>query len=196
MQGGLFLKLRLLRRQMMLTVHNPHACTHSYDAMSAHTLFRSAGVSQRLYKAFLEPMLLVTLFAPPTELSAAAALGGCLPLAACDGAARFDVRRACKQACARLPYRVQTRAFECRGCLKGSNPPFLPAAGTLWHVMYVTWLMIQTLLSPAGTLYYFALAHQADFDVRWCRGPVGERILAPFADHLKALGVKILGVLQ
>jgi hypothetical protein len=43
--------------------------------MSAYTLFKEAGVSARLYRAFLEPMLLVTLFAPPTELSAAAALG-------------------------------------------------------------------------------------------------------------------------
>ena len=44
--------------------------------MSAYTLFKEAGVTARLYKSFLEPMLLVTLFAPPTELSAAAALGG------------------------------------------------------------------------------------------------------------------------
>jgi hypothetical protein len=43
--------------------------------MSAYTLFKEAGVSGRLYRSFLEPMLLVTLFAPPTELSAAAALG-------------------------------------------------------------------------------------------------------------------------
>jgi hypothetical protein len=27
----------------------------------------------------------------------------------------------------------------------------------------------------AGALYYFALAHQPDFDVRWCKGPIGEQ---------------------
>lgn len=43
--------------------------------MSAYELFKSAGVSKQLYDKFLAPMLLVTLFAPPTELSAAAALG-------------------------------------------------------------------------------------------------------------------------
>jgi hypothetical protein len=48
----------------------------AYDALSAWELFSLAGVSESLYKRFLEPMLLVTLFAPPTELSAAAALGG------------------------------------------------------------------------------------------------------------------------
>lgn len=44
--------------------------------MSAYELFASSGVSKRLYDNFLSPMLLVTLFAPPTQLSAAAALGG------------------------------------------------------------------------------------------------------------------------
>lgn len=43
--------------------------------MSAYELFQSCGVSKRLYDTFLSPMLLVTLFAPPTQLSAAAALG-------------------------------------------------------------------------------------------------------------------------
>lgn len=43
--------------------------------MSAYELFASSGVSKRLYDSFLAPMLLVTLFAPPTQLSAAAALG-------------------------------------------------------------------------------------------------------------------------
>lgn len=46
-----------------------------YDAQSAYEMFREAGVSKELYVRFLAPMLLVTLFAPPTELSAAAALG-------------------------------------------------------------------------------------------------------------------------
>ncbi|KAI5076274.1 hypothetical protein GOP47_0008339 [Adiantum capillus-veneris] len=46
----------------------------SYDLMTAMELFRKAGVSAKLYKEFLEPMLLITLFAPPEQLSAAAAL--------------------------------------------------------------------------------------------------------------------------
>lgn len=127
-----------------------------YDAQSAFELFQSAGVSRRLYKSFLEPMLLVTLFAPPTQLSAAAAL---------------------------------------------------------------------------GALYYFALAHQDDWDVRWCRGSIGvcasctcthcccycccfvvckqatapaaaaahhvvwytgERIFSPLLSRLESLGVRVL----
>ncbi|GBF89848.1 amine oxidase [Raphidocelis subcapitata] len=102
-----------------LLEHDADEATYAeYDSTSALTLFRRAGVSRRLYKAFLEPMLLVTLFAPPEQLSSAAAL---------------------------------------------------------------------------GTLYYFALAHQDDWDVRWCRGPVGDLIMRPFARHLEGLGVKILG---
>ncbi|PNW70427.1 hypothetical protein CHLRE_17g719500v5 [Chlamydomonas reinhardtii] len=90
----------------------------AYDKISALELFRSAGVSARLYREFLEPILLVTLFAPGHKLSAAAAL---------------------------------------------------------------------------DALYYFALAHQPDFDTRWCRGSVSERILQPFAAHLAARGVTLLG---
>ena len=69
-------------------------------------------------RSFLEPILLVTLFAPPERLSAAAAL---------------------------------------------------------------------------AALYYFALAHQADFDVRWCRGAVAERIVAPWVAALRARGAAVLG---
>jgi phytoene dehydrogenase-like protein len=42
-------------------------------------------------------------------------------------------------------------------------------------------------------LYYFALAHQADFDVRWCRGPIGTLIFEPLVQKLKSMGIKILG---
>jgi len=56
-------------------VINRCCCCRQYDAMSAYELFRQAGISKKLYDQFLAPMLLVTLFAPPTELSAAAALG-------------------------------------------------------------------------------------------------------------------------
>lgn len=61
--------------------HPPHAMriygNRQCDAMSAHELFASCGVTKRLYDEFLSPMLLVTLFAPPTQLSAAASLGAC-----------------------------------------------------------------------------------------------------------------------
>jgi uncharacterized protein with NAD-binding domain and iron-sulfur cluster len=40
-----------------------------YDSMTARELFRRAGVSARLYREFLEPILLVTLFAPGEQLS-------------------------------------------------------------------------------------------------------------------------------
>jgi len=41
----------------------------AYDAMTARELFRRAGVSAKLYHEFLEPILLVTLFAPGEQLS-------------------------------------------------------------------------------------------------------------------------------
>ncbi|MFM7425760.1 MAG: FAD-dependent oxidoreductase [Elainella sp.] len=46
-----------------------------YDAVTARELFKQFGVSARLYKESFEPMLLVGLFAPGEQCSAAAALG-------------------------------------------------------------------------------------------------------------------------
>ncbi len=46
-----------------------------YDKITARELFRQYGVSERLYKESFEPMLLVGLFAPGEQCSAAAALG-------------------------------------------------------------------------------------------------------------------------
>ncbi|EDX85566.1 FAD dependent oxidoreductase, putative [Synechococcus sp. PCC 7335] len=88
-----------------------------YDNMTARELFKQYGVSERLYKESFEPMLLVGLFAPGEQCSAAAAL---------------------------------------------------------------------------GMLYYFILAHQPDFDVRWCRGTVGEMIFRPWVDQIEKAGGKIL----
>ncbi|KAH9309561.1 hypothetical protein KI387_037472, partial [Taxus chinensis] len=89
----------------------------SYDFMTARQLFHEAHISAQLYAEFLEPFLLVTLFAPPEKLSAAAAL---------------------------------------------------------------------------GTLYYYALAHQQDFDVCWCKGPVAELIFIPWIQEIERLGGSIL----
>jgi uncharacterized protein with NAD-binding domain and iron-sulfur cluster len=96
---------------------NSDGAWRRYDAMSARELFRQYGVSDRLYRESFEPMLLVGLFAPGEQCSAAAAL---------------------------------------------------------------------------GMLYYFILAHQADFDVVWCRGTVGAKIFQPWGDRITALGGKIL----
>ena len=46
----------------------------AYDRMTAHELFIRLGVSKRLVDDFLRPTLLVGLFKPPEELSAAVAL--------------------------------------------------------------------------------------------------------------------------
>lgn len=46
-----------------------------YDKITARELFRQYGVSERLYNDSFEPMLLVGLFAPGEQCSAAAALG-------------------------------------------------------------------------------------------------------------------------
>jgi uncharacterized protein with NAD-binding domain and iron-sulfur cluster len=96
---------------------NSHDAWQRYDGISARELFRQYGVSDRLYKDAFEPMLLVGLFAPGEQCSAAAAL---------------------------------------------------------------------------GMLYYFILAHQPDFDVRWCRGTVGAQIFRPWTQAIAAAGGKIL----
>lgn len=88
-----------------------------YDCVTARELFKQFGVSERLYKESFEPMLLVGLFAPGEQCSAAAAL---------------------------------------------------------------------------GMLYYFILAHQPDFDVRWCRGTVGEMIFRPWVEKIEKAGGRIL----
>jgi uncharacterized protein with NAD-binding domain and iron-sulfur cluster len=46
-----------------------------YDRVTARELFKQFGVSERLYRDSFEPMLLVGLFAPGEQCSAAAALG-------------------------------------------------------------------------------------------------------------------------
>lgn len=42
-----------------------------------------------------------------------------------------------------------------------------------------------------GMLYFFILAHQADFDVVWPRGTVGTKIFAPWVDRLQSLGTSV-----
>ncbi|MEL6501248.1 MAG: FAD-dependent oxidoreductase [Cyanobacteria bacterium J06623_1] len=54
---------------------NSHEAWQRYDKMTARELFKQYGVSERLYKESFEPMLLVGLFAPGEQCSAAAALG-------------------------------------------------------------------------------------------------------------------------
>ena len=83
-----------------------------YDRMTAHELFMRMGISQRFVDDFLKPTLLVGLFKPPEELSAAVAM---------------------------------------------------------------------------ELLYFYALAHQTSFDVRWIRYPsISELIIAPLARELLA----------
>ena len=54
---------------------NSDAAWQRYDGVTARELFRQFGVSARLYRDAFEPMLLVGLFAPGEQCSAAAALG-------------------------------------------------------------------------------------------------------------------------
>jgi uncharacterized protein with NAD-binding domain and iron-sulfur cluster len=54
---------------------NSDAAWRRYDSVTARELFKSFGVSARLYRDSFEPMLLVGLFAPGEQCSAAATLG-------------------------------------------------------------------------------------------------------------------------
>ncbi len=59
----------------LIDFDNSPAAWQRYDAITARELFKTFGVSARLYKEAFEPMLLVGLFAPGEQCSAAAALG-------------------------------------------------------------------------------------------------------------------------
>lgn len=41
-----------------------------------------------------------------------------------------------------------------------------------------------------GMAYFFVLSSQNAFDVRWCKGNVGEKIFDPWVEHLQSLGVE------
>ena len=103
----------------MLDFTRDEATFEAYDRMTAHELFIRMGLSQRLVDDFIRPTLLVGLFKPPEELSAAVAM---------------------------------------------------------------------------ELLYFYALAHQTSFDVRWVKKQsIQETMINPLASHLMesyALNVK------
>lgn len=101
----------------LIDFDNSDEAWRRYDKVTARELFKQFGVSSRLYQDAFEPMLLVGLFAPGEQCSAAATL---------------------------------------------------------------------------GMLYYFILAHQANFDVVWCRGTVGEMIFKPWVKRIESLGSRVL----
>ena len=84
----------------------------AYDKMTAYQLFQKYGLSKRLVDDFIRPTLLVGLFKPPEELSAAVTM---------------------------------------------------------------------------ELLYFYALAHQTSFDVRWIKGrSISETIISPMAKQLQS----------
>ncbi|KZR85829.1 FAD-dependent oxidoreductase [Synechococcus sp. MIT S9504] len=96
----------------MLDLNRSDAVYRSYDAIDALTLFRQLRISDRMIDDFLRPTLLVGLFKPPEELSAAVTM---------------------------------------------------------------------------ELLYYYALAHQDSFDVRWIRSKsIAEQLIAPLSARLQA----------
>ena len=44
----------------------------------------------------------------------------------------------------------------------------------------------------ASQAYFFVLKHQTSFDVRWCKGNVGELIFAPWVEQMQARGVQFV----
>ena len=104
----------------MLDLNRSPAVYERYDALDALTLFRQLRISERMINEFLRPILLVGLFKPPEELSAAVTM---------------------------------------------------------------------------ELLYYYALAHQDSFDVRWIKSKsIGEQLLAPLSRRLcDAHQLQVLG---
>ena len=43
-----------------------------------------------------------------------------------------------------------------------------------------------------GMAYFFVLKHQTSFDVRWCKGNVGEKIFQPWVEQMKERGVTFI----
>ena len=104
----------------ILDVYRDEKTFEAYDRMSAYDLFTMFGVSKRLIDDFLRPTLLVGLFKPPEELSAAVSM---------------------------------------------------------------------------ELLYYYALAHQTSFDVRWIKnGTVTGNFFRPLSTYLESnYDLKVLG---
>ena len=95
----------------MLDLNRSDAVFRSYDAINALTLFKQLRISDRMIDDFLRPTLLVGLFKPPEELSAAVTM---------------------------------------------------------------------------ELLYYYALAHQDSFDVRWIRSrTIAEQLIKPLSERLR-----------
>jgi len=95
----------------ILDLNRSDAVYRKYDAISALTLFQQLRISNRMIDDFLRPILLVGLFKPPEELSAAVTM---------------------------------------------------------------------------ELLYYYALAHQDSFDVRWIKSKsIAEQLLAPLSERLQ-----------
>lgn len=121
----LFYKLSLIDRLTILpwiynviNLNSSPSTYQRYDSMSAAEMFRNSKVTKAAYENFLKPTLLVGLFAPPEDLSAAVTM-------------------------------------EC--------------------------------------LYFYALAHQNDFDVCWCKGTISERIFQPLVSKIVDNGGCVLG---
>ena len=43
-----------------------------------------------------------------------------------------------------------------------------------------------------GMAYFFVLKHQTSFDVRWCKGNVGEQVFAPWVAQMEERGVEFI----
>jgi hypothetical protein len=52
-------------------------------------------------------------------------------------------------------------------------------------------LMTCSAASMLETLYFYALAHQNDFDVCWPRGSIAETIFTPMVNRIKAAGGQV-----
>ena len=104
----------------MLDLNRDEATFEAYDRLTAHELFIRMGLSKRLVDDFIRPTLLVGLFKPPEELSAAVVM---------------------------------------------------------------------------ELLYYYALAHQDSFDVRWIKTKsIAEVLIAPLCAELqKTYGLEVIG---
>ena len=170
-----------------------------YDKMSALDMFRSYGVSKRMYEEFIKPTLLVGLFAPPEELSAGATMG----MLYYYGAQLETSNVRSREQGTNMQHRHRVHAE-----LPAHPRAGVPAVHTtshrrpraarsdtvhLRHCLDTRRGSLQLLRSPDPRGACAALQHQNNFDVCWCKGSVAELLFAPLIERIQSFGGQIMG---
>ena len=123
-----------------------------YDSMTALEMFRSFGITKQAYENFLKPTMLVRVVA-----------GSSLAL---PPVTQPGVRGCCVQ---NIGCRTQAGIGRTGAFLSLPAPRYFPMLPALQVGLFAPPEELSAAV-VVQTLYYYALAHQSDFDVCWCKG--------------------------